>query len=199
MITPGIESNLPTFGDATILAGEDTFKAMYRRLEIWQLTQLQRLASLDPEHAEKILNTVWTQYPGLYEQLVLSALEQRHLSVEESAKRLGVSEDECVARLKMYRKSLENDEPAAIVHEPGQAARVAGGIATVWEIVRMYRKMRSVEALVDAFPSLTTGELGAALDYAQRHAEEIEGFISRYEEALEKRRTSYPFAAHHTP
>lgn len=167
---------------------------MWRKFEPWQVAQLQRLANIDLERAESVLNTVWSQYPGLYEQLALSALDQKQLSVEQCAKLIGVDEAACVERLQSLRSTLENRESAGVVIEPGQAAKVAAGSVAVWEIVREYRKIGSVERLVESFPSLSTAELVAGLNYARQHPEEIEEMIAKYEEALERRRNAYPFA-----
>jgi uncharacterized protein (DUF433 family) len=155
---------------------------------------LQRLSTHDLEQTESILNTLWAQYPGLYDQMALSALDQRRLSVEDCAKRLGLAEEECVERLKLYRQSVPSEAPVDVIQEPGQATRVASGTVAVWEIVREFRKIGSLEALVESFPSLTTGELAAAIAYARQHPDEIEDMINRYEEALARRRNAYPFA-----
>ena len=167
---------------------------MWRKFEPWQIAQLQRLANIDLERAESVLNTVWSQYPGLYEQMALFALDQKQLEVEQCAKLLSVDEAECVERLQRLRATLENREATGVVVEPGQAAKVAAGSAAVWEIVREYRKIGSVERLVESFPSLSTAELVAALNYARQHPDEIEEMITKYEQALERRRNAYPFA-----
>lgn len=167
---------------------------MWRKFETWQIAQLGRLANIDLERAESVLNTVWSQYPGLYEQMALLALDQKQLEVEQCAKLLNVDEAECVERLQRLRGTLEHRDAAGVVIEPGQAAKVAGGSVAVWEIVREYRKIGSVERLVESFPSLSTNELVAALNYARQHPDEIEELISKYEAALERRRMAYPFA-----
>jgi uncharacterized protein (DUF433 family) len=67
-------------------------------------------------------------------------------------------------------------------------------MVAVWEIVREYRKIGSVERLERSFPSLTRGELAAALKYAEHNPEEIENRILRYEDVRHRRLLQYPYA-----
>lgn len=168
---------------------------MWKSLENWQLSQLGRLANVDAERLESLLNTLWEQYPGLFEQLALMALDQKQISIEYCATKLQISESECVERLKQLQRGLVESRDPLIVQEAGQVARVADGSVAVWEIVREYRKIGSLEGLIESFPSLSTGDLGAALKYGQQHPEEIEALIERYETALERRRSAYPYAS----
>lgn len=165
---------------------------MWRLVEPWQLQQLKRLSNLDPERVETILNTLWNSYPGLYEELAVSAVDQEMLSVEGCAQRIGVTEQEVERHLITYREQTVRPESAVV--RDGKVARLHDGQVAVWEVVREYRKLGSVERLTASFPSLTPRELAAALKYAEANPEEIESQISRYEEMLSKRRTEYPFA-----
>lgn len=167
---------------------------MWHTLEDWQLTQLRKLASLDQERAETVLNTVWSSYPGLFEQVALSAVDQNELSIERCAELLDMDKDEIVYRLAQFRRAAVHLSSVAIVHEDGKDAKIASGNVSVWEVVREYRKIGSVDRLVEAFPSLSTSELAAALKYAAQHPEEIEEQIGRYEETLARRRNEYPFS-----
>lgn len=164
---------------------------MWNVIEPWQLQQLQRLASMDPERVETILNTLWRQYDGLFAELAVLATDQEELSVERCAQLLGVSPEEVERRMLAFRVAVRNER--AVVHD-GTVARLHEGRIPVWEVVREYRKLGSVERLAESFPSLTQGELAAALKYAEANPEEIEGQIARYEEVLVKRRAEYPFA-----
>lgn len=168
---------------------------MWHVVEDWQLTQLRRLASLDSERAEAVLNTVWNSYPGLFEQVALSAVDQNELSIEKCAELLNIEPEAVMFRLMQFRKAAARNLGVAIVHEPGKAAKLAGGSVTVWEIVREYRKIGSVELLTASFPSLSATELAAALKYAAQHSEEIEEQIRLYEETVARRRSEYPFAS----
>jgi uncharacterized protein (DUF433 family) len=167
---------------------------MWTVFEPWQLNQLQRLAALDPERAESILNTLWNSYPGLMDDLAIAAVDQEQLSVDRCAQQLGVAPDEVEARLVAFRQRHVRLEKSTVVDESTPVAKLVEGGVAVWEVVRAYRRLGSVERLVEAFPSLSTNELAAALTYAERHPAEIEQQISKYEEAVQKRRAEYPFA-----
>jgi uncharacterized protein (DUF433 family) len=166
---------------------------MWKVIEPWQLAQLQRLSTLDPERVETMLNTLWNSYPGLYEELAVGAVDQDALGVEACAERIHVEADEVERQVVAFRTNAASRPEFMVVHD-GAVARLSEGRVAVWEVVREYRKLGSVERLAASFPSLTQRELAAALKYAEAHPEEIETQISRYEEVLSKRRTEYPFA-----
>lgn len=165
---------------------------MWHVLEPWQFSQLKRLASFDPERAETAMNTIWNAFPGLFEEVCVSAVDQEHLTVARCAELLGLGEEEVMDRLHAFRSRPQT--AVAVVRDDRSVARLAEGHVAVWEIVREYRKLGSVERLVDSFTSLSRGELAAALKYAEQHPREIEEQIARYEEMLAKRRAEYPFA-----
>ncbi len=168
---------------------------MWARLEPWQLLQLQRIAKFDPERVESFLNTLWTQYPGLLHELAISAVDQEQLSVDECADRLNVSAESVHEHLLQFRHCSRTIECAVVHDESSKAvARLAEGRVAVWELVREYRKLGSVEELQSAFPMLAQGELAAALRYAQENSEEIQALIDEYEMVLAKRRAEYPYA-----
>ena len=163
--------------------------------ESWQLPQLQRLSKLDPERVESFLNTLWRQYPGLYGELAISAVDQEQLSVDACAELLNIRSEEVEERLLAFRRSaLPLD--TAVVHDDSakHVARLANGQIAVWEIVREFRKLGAAERLRDSFPGVPEGELAAALRYAQEHPDEIEAMIAEYEGILAKRRSVYPFS-----
>lgn len=166
---------------------------MWHVLEPWQFSQLKRLASFDREHIETILNTAWTAYPGLFEEVCISAVDQEQLTIARCAEVLGEPESRVEELLRAFR-SRPSQSMASVVRDERAVARLAEGHVAVWEIVREYRKLGSVERLVDSFTSLSRGELAAALKYAEQNPAEIENQISRYEELLAKRRAEYPFA-----
>jgi uncharacterized protein (DUF433 family) len=166
---------------------------MWHVLEPWQFTQLKRLATFDPERVETNMNTLWNAYPGLFEEVCVSAVDQEQLTISRCAELLGVTEVRVEEMLSNFR-SRPPQPQAAVVRDERAVARLAEGHVAVWEIVREYRKLGSVERLVDSFTSLSRGELAAALKYAEQNPGEIEGQIARYEELLSKRRTEYPFA-----
>ncbi len=167
---------------------------MWQKLEDWQLNQLRRMATLDQERAETILNTVWNSYPGLFDHVVLSAVDQSEITIERCAELLELDTDAALCRLAQFRKAAVSHSNVALVQVDGTDAKIAGGNVSVWEVVREYRKIGSVDRLVEAFPTLSTTELAAALKYASQHTSEIEEQITRYEDTLARRRTEYPFA-----
>lgn len=168
---------------------------MWTKFESWQLAQFQRLGQLDPERVETILNTVWHSYPGLMRDLAIAAVDQEQLSVEACACLLDCSTEDVEARLIEFRqKSAKFDYDWAVVMDDStHVARLAESQVAVWEIVREYRKLGSVERLTETFPSLPKSELAAALVYAEQNPGEIESQISRYEEIIQRKRSEYPF------
>jgi uncharacterized protein (DUF433 family) len=169
-------------------------ETMWHVIEDWQLTQLRRLAGLDRELAETVLNTIWNQYPGLFEQVIISALDQSEISASSAGQLLSMDEDAVTYKLMLFRKAMASHGQSSIIHEPGKDAKLAGGSVSVWEVVREYRKIGSVERLIESFPSLSTAELAAALKYAAQHPAEIEAQIGKYEETVARRRRQFPFA-----
>jgi uncharacterized protein (DUF433 family) len=166
---------------------------MWNVLEPWQLRQLSRMAAQDPERVEEMLNTLWASYPGLFKELALAALDQGEIERDRCADLLMEAEEQVERDLETYRRRPAVSD-FAVVQDDARVARLAEGRVAVWEIVREFRKLGSVERLVDAFPALTRGELAAALSYAEKHPQEIEDQICRYEAALRQRRAEYPFA-----
>lgn len=171
---------------------------MWRPFESWQLNQLEKLADSDPERFESILNVVWAQHPGLLKQLALAAIEDGALSINDAAKVLDipvdmVQEQVLLSRVESRRSHIGAGS-AVIVYESGSEARLAGGKIAVWEVVRAYRRLGSMERLRETFPSLTPVELAAAVDYAAKNPGEIEDQIEKYESLLERRRSLYPYA-----
>lgn len=165
---------------------------MWHVLEPWQFSQLKRLATFDPERVETTMNTIWNAYPGLFEEVCVSAVDQEQLTVARCAEILNTDEGRVEELLHAFRS--RPPQPAAVVHDERAVARLAEGHIAVWEIVREYRKLGSVERLVNSFASLSRRELAAALKYAEQNPAEIEATIARYEELLAKRRAEYPFA-----
>lgn len=170
---------------------------MWAKLEPWQLLQLQRLAKLDPERVESLLNTLFRQYPGLYGDLAIMAVDQEQITVVECAESLGVSEELVEQKRTAWRRSqLATSETAVIVqagHHP--TAKLAEGHVAVWEVIREYRKVGSLEALRDSFPAVSEVELASAIRYAQEHLAEIDAQIEAYERMLALKRAEYPFAS----
>ncbi len=164
-------------------------------LEPWQLTQLQRLERLDPERTERVLNTLWEAHPELFEDLAVAAVDQEMLTVEGCAELLGYESDEIEHRLLEYRGRTQTAGCRIVLDEErGNVARLAEARIPIWEIVREFRKLGSVELLREAFPFLTPSELVAAMRYAEAHPSEIEAQIQQFESLIERRKTEYPFA-----
>ncbi len=170
---------------------------MWAKFEPWQLLQLQRLAKLDPERVESLMNTLFHQYPSLFSDLAIAAVDQEQMTVAECADRLGASEMIVEERLVEWRRRMITaPDTAVVVHEGSKSvARLAEGHISVWELVREYRKVGTLEALRSSFPAISEVELASALRYAQEHPEEIEEQIQAYEQMLAMRRSEYPFAS----
>jgi uncharacterized protein (DUF433 family) len=167
---------------------------MWVRLEPWQLRQLDRLQQAQPERAESILNTLWAACPNLLGELAIAAVDQESLSIDACADLLGITSDEVEMRLIAWRRHNVTVEQAVVSDEHCRnGARLIEGQVAVWEVVREYRKLGSVERLKESFPALSEGELAAALIYAEAHPAEIESKICQYEAMLARKRSEYPF------
>lgn len=168
---------------------------MWTTIESWQLAQLQRLSTTDPERVETILNTLWNSYPGLLNDLGIAAVDQEQLSVDDCAVLLSIDSAAVEAKLVEFRqKNTKCDyDWAVVVDHQSSVAKLVDSHVAVWEIVREFRKLGSVERLTEAFPSLPKSELAAALVYAEQNPSEIESQIIKYEEVLQRKRAEYPF------
>lgn len=168
---------------------------MWTTFETWQLGQLQRLSQTDPERVETILNTLWNSYPGLLSDLAIAAVDQEQLSVDACAELLDKQTSEVEEALVEFRqKSAKfNYDWAVVVDNGSSIAKLVDSHVAIWEIVREFRKLGSVERLTEAFPSLPKSELAAALVYAEQNPSEIEDQINKYETILQKKRAEYPF------
>jgi len=163
--------------------------------EPWQLSQLNRLAGIDSERVETILNTLWKSYPGLYAELAILAVDMEQLSVDECAQRLGITGDEVLQKLIQFRRAAPLDLALVPDRNGHPVARIADFGIAVWEVVREYRKLGSVERLKESFPAVPEAQLAAAMRYAQENTEEIDGQIRAYEDMAGKLRAEYPFAS----
>jgi uncharacterized protein (DUF433 family) len=162
--------------------------------EPWQLAQLQRLASIDRPRCVAAIQSLFEADPALYEALVILATDQRTLTLEEAAERLCATVADVEVRLQAFRSQELAEEGLVTLDGPTKTARLANGAIAVWEIVREYRRVGSVELLETSFPGLSRAEVSAALRYARAQPEEINMQIARYEEAMERRRVVYPNA-----
>ncbi len=168
---------------------------MWTKIEPWQLDQLKRLSQVDPERVETMLNTLWKSYPGLLADVAIAAVDQEQFSVADCAALLGIETSAVETRLRAFRQVQANADCqwAVVVDNNSSVAKLADSSISVWEIVREFRKLGSVERLTESFPSLAKSELAAALVYAEQNPAEIEEQILKYEEMLNKRRSEYPF------
>jgi uncharacterized protein (DUF433 family) len=159
----------------------------------WALGELCRLAERDPQRAERIMEALWSTHPRLLGELAISAVDLCAISAEEAAGVLGVSAEEVRSRVDTFRKAERPTAP--IVEDDGSGiARLAEGHVPVWEVVREYRKSKSIDKVAEAFPALTAAELKAAIDYGDEHAEVIGQLIEKYEGMQDRKRAEYPFA-----
>lgn len=155
--------------------------------EAWQLTQLVRLATLEPARCGRAMQTLFHHDPGLFTELVVMALDQDQISRERAAELLGLSIPETEARLEAFRDRDLSPDRVVVADSINGQARLRDSRVYVWEIVREYRKLGSVQRLEDSFPVLTKAEIAAALKYAQAHPEAIETQIRRFEEVASRR------------
>lgn len=161
----------------------------------WQAEQLMLLAKRCPERFAVVWATLCREFPLLPEELALAAVEQGEVSCAECAEYLGVDETEVRRKIERYRATSANFESAVVVDEGTQIARIDDEQVAVWEIVREYRKLGSVERVLEAFHGLSPADLTAALRYAEAHVEEIDRLIELYEDHLRRKRVDQLFAS----
>lgn len=150
--------------------------------EPWLLPQLRRLAKARRTDYEAFEAHVKQFLPGLYEELCLMAVEHGDLANESCAVCLCTDVSELAVRLEIYRRdSSENGDPILLEVDAQKNAKLTAAGTYVWEIVRKFRELGSLEALQEAYSGLTASEIRAALTYAERHAEEIDAKIAAYE------------------
>lgn len=167
---------------------------MWAILDHWQLNQLQRLAKQDPERIERILNQVWAEHPGLFEELAIAAVDQEMLPVEQCADLLKTTPEAILERRASMRRAALRVDCAIEFDEATKMARITDSKIAVWEVVRQFRITNSIEAVVEALPSLTEAQVAAAVKYADEHPREIDSLIHAYEVVRGKRKEAYPFA-----
>lgn len=163
---------------------------MWTPLEPWQVSQLSRLATVDQDLVESALNMLWDARPELLSQVTIAAVDQEEISVERAASVLRISEGEVEQKLaELRRRSLKR---CCVVITEGTVAKLADGGLPVWEVVRVYRKLGTMERLQEAFSGVSHQTLESALAYAEVNPQEIEHQITRYEQLVERRRAEYP-------
>lgn len=152
---------------------------MWTPLEKWQVSQLERLSVSDPDRVEEALNALWDANPDLLESITISALDQKELSVNRAAELLGRTPGEVAKKLSVHRqRSLRS---RWLVVSEGSDAQLADGSLPVWEIVRVYRRLGSMERLQKAFTGVSQATLESALAYAKTHEAEINRQIDEFE------------------
>ena len=147
-----------------------------------------------PERVEEAMHRLFELDPGLRNDLVIGAVDQEMITVQQAAEYTGMSSEEIDRRLVDFRMLMaQRDVKIEKLHDKA-VARVVGAGISVWEIVRESRRVGDFERLRETFPALTQNELNLALSYGREHAAEIDDEIRRYEQVLARRRTEYPFA-----
>lgn len=164
--------------------------------EPWQAAEIARLAKSRPDQFQRLISVIQVHAPEVYEQLAIMAVEHGGMSSSECAACLETDEQAVDFRLEIYRRDAsEGDSTVLITSDKSGTARLAASQITVWEVVREYRKLGSVERLKSAFPSLSESELRAALVYAGRNPDEIGAKLMQYEEHIQRTKAAYPFVS----
>lgn len=160
--------------------------------EQWQLAQMERLAATQPYLIERVMNACFEADPSLLDELVIGAVHEEQISIEMASRHLNCSEEIVEAKLSAHRRRTLKQHCVVICE--GAVAKIADGGVPIWEIVRVHRRLGSLEKLCEAFTGVSQQMLSSALDYAKLNPEEIETQITRYEELLERKRAEYPYA-----
>ncbi len=163
--------------------------------ESWQLEQLGYLAVSDPERVSSALKAFWEANPELFNDAILSAVDRRQISYERASELLDLSVAEINKLLEAQRSNSASWEQFIEVEAENGTARLSDSHVPIWEIIREYRKLGSVDSLCEAFPQLTQGSLAAALKYAEAHSTDIQSKIDAYEQYLDRRKAIIQSAA----
>ncbi len=160
----------------------------------WSLLQLQRMTRFFPERVEEAMLRLLELDPALRNDLVIGAVDQEMLTVSQAAEYVGMSVDEVESRLADFRQLMCQREVRIEKTSDRAVARISGAGISVWEVARELRKVGTVDRLQESFPTLSRAELSVALSYADKNADEINREIQRYDEAVQRRLSEYPFA-----
>ncbi len=162
--------------------------------DAWMICQVQRMIRTRPERLTSILIQLKESLPEAFEEMILTALEHGDVTTERCAEELGVDQAALILKQEAFRQLLSDSAESPVISKDSQGtARVKGTMIAVWEIVRKFRKSSSVSDLRDSFPSLTELELRAALAYAGRNPDEVQGQISAFDELKRQGITSAVF------
>jgi uncharacterized protein (DUF433 family) len=161
----------------------------------WHLAQLLRMTRFFPERVEDAVSRLFESDPELRNDLVIGAVDQEMLSIEQAADFTGMIPSEIETRLIEFRNQMAFREVRIEADEdrPG-SAKIAGAGIFVWEIMRVLQKGGSVDAVHVAFPTLNATEIRVAVDFGNAHLTEIEAEILRYEQVVKRRQSEYPYA-----
>lgn len=160
----------------------------------WSTLQLQRMTRFFPERVDEAMHRLFELDPQLRNELVIGAVDQEMLTVQQAADYTGIPPEEIELRLVEFRTLMAQRDVRIEKLSEKAVARVVGAGISVWEIERERRRVHSTEVLRDSFPALSKNEIELALAYAQDHADEINSAIERYEQVLARRQAKYPFA-----
>jgi uncharacterized protein (DUF433 family) len=167
---------------------------MPQTLPDWIFPQLERLATERPERLAQVLEVLLREIPELSGELAAMAVEEKMITPEAAAEFLGVSAKEMANRVKEIQQVLEAETGhARIARDATGVARLVGHPVAVWEVVREYRRLGSVEAVKAVMP-LSEVDIRLALNYAGRNPDEIGSQIQSYEEHVERSRAAYQYA-----
>lgn len=161
----------------------------------WMLQQFVRLTKVQPIRAEELVARMCEQHPDLYLDLLIGAVDQELLPIEEASELTGLSSDAIEKLMVEHRRAIALNEGFVVCElSHGGTAKIGGHGVAVWEVVREARRSDGLEGLSESFPTLTKLEIQAALDYAEAHGREIEEEIERYEAMVQRKRNEYPNA-----
>lgn len=161
----------------------------------WMLQQFVRLTKIQPSRAEDLVARMCEQHPDLYLDLLIGAVDQELLPIEEASELTGLGTEAIESLMVEYRRGIVLNEGFVVCElSHGGTAKIGGHGVAVWEVVREARRTSGVDELTESFPTLTKREIQAALDYAEIHGREIDEEIERYEALVQRKRNEYPNA-----
>jgi uncharacterized protein (DUF433 family) len=161
--------------------------------DFWQLDQLKVLSTTKPGTIQKALDALWIAMPSLQKEVILTALAEGRINATYAARELNLSEDVVIEQAAEFGSEGTGRPILSLIEcEAGKAAKLPESGLAVWEVIRKFRQLGTIQAVLESFPSLSEAEMQSALGYATMNSEEIDKNIRDYDDLQSRKYTEYP-------
>jgi uncharacterized protein (DUF433 family) len=82
-------------------------------------------------------------------------------------------------------------DPVPMAIDEDGMVRIAGTRVTLDTVIACYQQGDSAEAIVEAFPTLSLGDVHAVIAYYLHHQDEVDHYIAQNEQDADKLRRAY--------